>query len=119
MNAKDITAYFIQQFALSGVNWARQASLAKKLLKLYNGTEIKYAIDYYKNNGTEVYSLGFLLYGSNMEAPMKQLTAEKHINKQECVDSGERNRNKIRQYSEAQRREEYPLYLFTESREDN
>lgn len=118
MNARDIVIHMRKLFAPSGLNWAKQMAIANKLLEKYTAGEILYALEYYHNLGTEMYSLGFLLYGGNMNKPLSLYTAEKHINEQESVNSGERNRNKIRQYSQTQYREEYPLDLFTESCED-
>lgn len=118
MTARDIVAYMCKTFALTDIDWSRQMIFAKKLLTKYNGSEIKYAIDYYKEKGKDVYSLGFLMYGSNMKKPISMYTAEKHIQMQENGDSGERNRNKVRQYSEAKCGTEYPCYLFAETGED-
>ena len=70
MTAKDIVAYMCKTFALTDIDWSRQMLFAKKLLTKYNGSEIKYAIDYYKEKGKDVYSLGFLMYGSNMKKPI-------------------------------------------------
>ena len=119
MTARDIVLHMCKLFTPSNINWAKQMTIANKLLKKYTSGEIIYALNYYHNLGTEMYSLGFLLYGRNMNNPVSLYTAEKHINEQESVNSGERNRNKIRQYSETKYREEYPVDLFTESCEDN
>ena len=119
MNAQTIVSHMCSLFSLTDIDWGKQMSIAKKLLTKYSGSEIIYALEYYHNLGTNMYSLGFLLYGGNMNAPRSMYIAEKHINEQESVNSGERNRNKIRQYSQTQYREEYPLDLFTESSEDN
>lgn len=48
MTARDIVAYMCKTFALTDIDWSRQMLFAKKLLTKYNGSEIKYAIDYYK-----------------------------------------------------------------------
>ena len=118
MTAKDIVAYLRRMFALTNINWSRQMLFAKQLLEKYKANEIKYAIDYYKEQGVNVYSLGFLLYQNNMNKPMSMYTAERHIQVQENADSGERNHNKIRQHSETKRGTEYPCYLFAETGED-
>lgn len=100
MSPKDIVAYLIVTFNVEKVDWSFQMKLAKRLLHLYTGTEIKYAMDYYKTKGDNVYSLGYLLTNGHMKDPVSLYHAE--LNMQEGGDSGERNRERIRQNSKTE-----------------
>lgn len=117
MSPKDIVAYLVITFGATNIDWPFQMKLAKKLLNKYTGTEIKYALDYYKAKGEDIYSLGYLSTGSRMKDPVSLYHAE--LNIQEGGDSGERNRERIRQNSQTEYRAEPVGYLFAESREDN
>ena len=117
MTAKEIVAYFKRVFALDSINYPLQMRNANALLKKYTSLEIKYAIDYYKEKGQEVFSLGWLLYRDNMKYPVSQYHAE--INTQGGEDSGERNKQRVEQYSKAKCRKNDIGYLFEETREDN
>lgn len=117
MSPKDIIVKFIRLFDVSEINWAQQVKICKKLLEDYTDTQIIYALNYYKNNGKKLYSLGFLL--NRMREPMMQLSAEKHLQSDGNGNSKERNWKRIEQNSKTERRTEYPEYLFTESRKDN
>lgn len=114
MTAKEIVVYFINTYHLQNINWPLQIKLAQQLQSKYKGQEIKYAINYYKDIGREMYSLGWLLYKDNMRIPLSLYHAE--INMQKGEDSGERNWNRINQQnSKAKYRTEYPCNLFEES----
>lgn len=113
MTPKEIVSYMCLRFDVKKVNWAIQIKIAKKLLEKYSAIQIKYALDYYNSKGVEVYSLGFLTASNKMKDPLAFYEAEKNM--QESVDSGERNKKRTQQNSEAQYRTEYPRYLFEES----
>lgn len=114
MTTKEIVGYFSNLFDIKDINWPLQMRLAQRLKEKYKDQEIKYAINYYKDVGCEMYSLGWLLYKNNMKIPCSLYQAE--INMQKGEDSGERNWNRINQQnSKAERRTEYPCYLFEES----
>lgn len=114
MTAKEIVVYFSNLLDVSNINWPMQIKLAQKLKEKYDDQEIKYAIDYYKDIGCGMYSLGWLLYKDNMKIPCSLYHAEKNMQKGE--NSGERNWNRInKQNSKAKYRTVYPSNLFEES----
>ena len=108
---KELVKYLATSFNISNLNWSLQVKLAKTLLEKYKWSELVYAINYYKNKGANIYSLGFLLYGNNMKEPISMYYAETHT--ENDGKSGERNRKRI-ELQQAQHREEYPRSLFTE-----
>lgn len=112
---KDIVDYFRGLFGVSEINWPQQIRIVKKLLEDYSDTQIIYALNYYKNKGVNVYSIGYLK--GRMKDPMSMLTAEKHVQRNE--GSGRRNQERIGKLRSAEYRAEYPQHLFTESGEDD
>lgn len=115
LNPKDVVIYLNSVFDLDSINWAQQMRLAKSLLSKYNYNEIKYAIDYYKNRGDVLSSLGFLTYKMNMKDPVSLYHAEANVTGDD--NSGNRNRERIRKNSQTYNRAEYPIALFEESNE--
>lgn len=110
--ARELVIYLVSTFNITNVNWSLQVKLAKTLLAEYSWNEVTYAINYYKNKGIDVYSLGYLLHGNNMKEPMSMYYAECHA--QESDKSGERNRKRI-ELQQTECRTSYPCSLFTES----
>ena len=110
---KDLVSYLVYVFDLGKVNWAFQMKLAKTILSKYSFGEIKYAIDYYKSRGEDIYSLGFLTHKNNMKDPLSMYTAEK--NAQESDDSGKRNWARIEQNRKTVGGEDSAEHLFTAS----
>lgn len=118
MLPKDVVSYFVIAFSVDKVNWGLQMKQAKSLLSKYTGNQIKYAIDYYKDRGEMLYSLGYLLFKDNMKNPLSLYHAE--MNMQEGGESGERNRQRvIRQAVQTKYGTESVSYLFESSRKDN
>lgn len=117
MTAKEVVAYLKQVHNVEYFNYAQQIRLANKLLEKYSGSEIRYAISYYKDKGEHIYSLGYLLYSANMKHPVSLYHAELNI-----TDGGEnsadRNKQRIAN-SEAECGEDAFSYLFTEPGQDN
>ena len=116
-HSKEIVSYLVNSFGLKDVNWGFQMKLAKSLLTQYSYMEIIYALNYYKNKGIQIYSLGFLTYKMNMKDPCSMYLAEKNMN--EGGNSGERNLERIRQNNQTKHRTEYPIHLFEEPDEDD
>lgn len=112
---KDIVSYMGKTFAVSEINWAQQITLTKNLLKKYTPEEIIYALNYHKQKGVKMYSIGFLF--RNMTDPIKEMKATKNIIKDD--KSGERNKERVRRLRQTKYRAEYPEHLFTESGEDD
>ena len=90
---KDLIIYLINSFDVKNVNWAFQMKLANALLSKYNFNEIKYALDYYKDKGEKLTSLGFLSYKNNMKDPVSLYHAELHTSE---IKKGDKDRNKKR-----------------------
>lgn len=113
MNKKDIITRCIKD---SNINWKQQMMLLNKLLKNYKEHEILYAVDYWKSNGIDFVSFGFLTYNcfSNMKYPISLLKAEMNI--EIGGDSGERNRKRLEQCNKADNRKESYFDLFEKSR---
>ena len=84
--------------------------LLNSLLTQYTLEEVKFAIDYYVGQGKEIYSLGWLKYGTNMDKPVSLYRAEQNVVKE---GSGERNRKRMELNHKTQRRTDAPEYLFT------
>lgn len=108
---KELVKYLAASFEIPNLNWSLQVKLAKTLLNDYKWEELIYALNYYKNKGINIYSLGFLLHKNNMKEPISMYYAETHTNND--GKSGERNRKRI-ELQQTQYREEYPRSLFTE-----
>lgn len=113
---KDLINYLIISFDVKNVNWAFQMKLANALLSKYNFNEIKYALDYYKDKGEKLTSLGFLSYKNNMKDPVSLYHAEMHSRGD---NSGDRNWNRIKQNSKTYNGEKSAEYLFAKPDEDN
>lgn len=113
LSPKAIIDHFSSLFGVSDTNWAAQMKMAKMLLKEYSGTQINYALTYYKNKGVDIYSLGFLF--GRMEEPISMLKAEMSVKRD--GNSGQRNRERIRQLRSTKCGTEYPEHLFTETRD--
>lgn len=111
MPAKEIVVRLMDEHNVEKVNWSQQMRIANKLLEKYSEEEIMFAIKYYKTQSVNMYSLGWLTYKNNMSAPLSKLQAMR-----DRTDDGyeERNRQRVRQLREAERREDYPLSLFAE-----
>ena len=109
---KELVGYLVHLFDVKKVNWGLQMKLAKSLLTKYNFNEIIYALDYYKNKGEKIYSLGFLLYKNNMKDPVSLYHAEKNV--QEDNNSSDRNWERIKQNRKTECRTDYPCSLFEE-----
>lgn len=111
---RDLIDYFITSFNIPAnrINWGFQMKILKSLLLRYTMEEVKYAIDYYKKKGVEVYSLGWLKFGTNMSIPSSLLLAEKYAKE---GGSGERNRKRIEQHNKTKRGTDAPEHLFTEA----
>lgn len=116
-HSKEIVSYLINSFGLKSVNWGFQMKLAKSLLTQYSYMEIIYAINYYKDKGIQISSLGFLTYKMNMKDPCSMYLAEKNMN--EGGNSGERNLERIRQNNQTKHRTQYPINLFEEYNEND
>ena len=111
LSPKEIVIYCCKLFDVSDINWAQQILITKKLLEDYTDTQIIYALDYYKNKGKDIYSMGFLK--GRMKDPISMLNAENTA--QGSEGSGERNQNRIRNLRSSEYRAEYPEYLFAET----
>ena len=111
MQPKDLVAYMVRLYDLKGINWGFQIKLAKSLLSKYSYPELIYALNYYKGMGESLYSLGFLSHKNNMNDPLSMYKAE--LNTQESGDSGERNRNRIKQNRKTFSGKDSAEYLFT------
>ena len=109
---KTLVTYWLDKFSPASVNWAQQMMLAKKLLERHTLAELMYAIDYFKNNGTDMYSLGYLTE-LKLKYPLSQYKAEQYS--QEELNSGERNRMRIEQNNISEYRTDSVSYLFEES----
>lgn len=112
---KDVVMYFKNLFGLDKLNWGFQMKLANSLLSKYNFNEIKYALDYYKNNGMKLNSLGFLTYKNNMKDPTSLYNAEKNITGGD--GSGDRNWKRITKNCQTYNGEKSAEYLFAEPNE--
>lgn len=112
-SSKDIVVYFCNAFSkdISSVNWAQQIMTAKKLLNVYTDTQIKFAIDLFKSQNKNIYSLGYLL--TSMGKIPDLLRAEVFINSQEG-ESIDRNQRRLAENNEARSREKYNINLFEE-----
>jgi hypothetical protein len=112
-SSKDIVVYFCNVFSkdISSVNWAQQIITAKKLLNVYTDTQIKFAIDLFKSQNKNIYSLGYLL--TSMGKIPDLLRAEVFINSQEG-ESIDRNQRRLAENNEARSREKYHINLFEE-----
>lgn len=84
--------------------------LLNSLLVRFSEEEIRYAINYYVQQGVEMYSLGYLLHANHMEKPVSLYHAEQNTTSE---GSGERNRKRMELNHKAQRRTDAPEYLFT------
>ena len=113
LSPKDIVDYFRKLFRVSDINWAQQVQIVKKLQEDYSDTQIIYALNYYRNKGENVYSIGFLK--GRMKDPISMQNAERAT--QRSAGSGERNQNRIRNLRSSKYRAEYPEYLFAEAGE--
>ena len=114
LSARQLVIKMAEAFNIQNVNWSKSMSQMKRLLEKFTPEEIEYAIDYYKNKGVEVYSVGF--FSGNMGDPCSLLKAEKHSLR---GGSCERNWKRIIQNDSAKRRKDYPEYLFAETGSDN
>jgi len=112
MLRKELLSYFVTSTGVdaSQFKWGFQMKILNSLLTQYSMEEVKFAIDYYVKQGTQMYSLGWLKYGNNMEKPVSLLHAEQSIRKE---GSGERNRKRIELNHKTKRRTDAPEYLFT------
>ena len=112
-SSKDIVVYFCNVFSkdISSVNWAQQIITDKKLLNVYTDTQIKFAIDLFKSQNKNIYSLGYLL--TSMGKIPDLLRAEVFINSQEG-ESIDRNQRRLAENNEARSREKYHINLFEE-----
>ena len=118
MPPKDIVARMMDIYKVQNVNWKLQMKIANQLLEKYSEEQIMYALKYYKTQSVNMYSLGYFTYKNNMDAPISMLKAMKNRTK---TDDGyeQRNEQRIRQLRKTERREDYPLSLFTECEESS
>ena len=112
---KEIVSYFLMCYSLKNMDWGKQMRLAQSMLKKYTGREIIFALNYYKDLGNCLYSLGWLTTGRMSTA----ITALSALENGQEGDSGERNRQRAKQNSEAKLREDSIEYLFAEPEQDN
>jgi hypothetical protein len=79
MPPKDIVARMMDIYKVQNVNWKLQMKIANQLLEKYSEEQIMYALKYYKTQSINMYSLGYLTYKNNMDAPISMLKAMKNF----------------------------------------
>ena len=98
------------------INWSHQQKLLTLLLKQFSEEEIIFAINFWRSQGVDIKSLGFLTYNNfvKMSLPIQALEAKKYTKKKEGEDSFERNKRKIEQANKTNNRKKSYWSAFEE-----
>lgn len=110
---KQVVSEMKRVFDVKRINYPVQMKLAKNLLNKYKHNEISFALQYVKDSGKDIYSLGYLTDKTMREA-IKAMNIEE---KEDDGNSGERNKRRIENKQliyKTKYREDYPLSLFAE-----
>lgn len=105
----------MQTFDVKNINWSAQMVIVKKLLNSYSKEEILYAIDYYKQKGVNMYSIGYLF--SAMKDPVDECKAKREVNLW-SGNSGERNQRRLAENNQTRSRKKYSFDLYEEPEQD-
>lgn len=115
MKSRDLVLHWIELYNVEDIDWKKEMSIAKKLLSKYSDEDISYVLQYYKDRGNYIYSLGFFVFKNYkfMSDPIKERKAE--LNCKGDDDSGERNRRKLEQNNKTNNRTKLDFSMFEES----